>query len=83
MGVAFLTNWASPIGVTTKHSRTRVSWPIVDFVTLPVDIHSPRVLLVLFGEPSHENRCERFVERKDLRSDTVLTQKLIFVKHFF
>ncbi len=40
------TNWATPVGVTTKHSRFGLSGPITDFVSLAVDFHAPRTVLV-------------------------------------
>jgi hypothetical protein len=40
------TNWATPVGVTTKHSRFRLSGPITDFVSLAVNFHAPRTVLV-------------------------------------
>lgn len=40
------TNWATPVGITTKHSRFGLPRPITDFVSLAVNFHAPRTVLV-------------------------------------
>ena len=55
-----LTYRASPIGISTKHPGLRFPGPVIDFVALSVDIHTPRVVLVLFRQAAKRSKtCQQ------------------------
>lgn len=41
----------SPVRVAAEHARARVAWPVADAELLAVDVHLPRVLVVIEREP--------------------------------
>lgn len=58
-------NGTSPVGVTAKHGRVGIARDVVDSVSLAMDIHGVRMVLVELGQ----------------RSNTVFGQELVLVKH--
>jgi hypothetical protein len=78
---------SSPVRVSTEHGRVRVSRPVVNTEFFSVDVHRPRVIFVIAREPTGFDQSKRAIEREEprekehSRSNTVITEELVFVEH--
>ena len=82
-----LTDWPTPVGVPTKHPRHGITRPVVDFVALAMDIDAPRLFLMFLRKASGRYNAHAIItgttSGMDLRSNAVLAEELVFVKHLF
>ena len=84
MSESTLTDGSTPVGVTAKHPRHGVARPVVDLVSLTVDVHPPWLVLVLLGEPVPDQR-QRVITLdlviEHLRSNAEVTEELVLIQH--